>query len=91
MAKEGDMSAARLVIESAGSASEGASDLSGRCRRRVLPRASPQAQASHPASGCGRRPSARRGRDLAGIVEARRKAVETLELEQRITALESKK
>jgi hypothetical protein len=28
---------------------------------------------------------------LAGIVEARRKAVETLELEQRITALESKK
>lgn len=28
---------------------------------------------------------------LAGIVEARRKAVETLELEQRITALEEKK
>ncbi|KFB76641.1 MULTISPECIES: DUF5681 domain-containing protein [Candidatus Accumulibacter] len=28
---------------------------------------------------------------LAGIVEARRKAVETLELEQRITALEGKK
>jgi hypothetical protein len=28
---------------------------------------------------------------LAGIVEARRKAVETLELEQRISALESKK
>ena len=31
------------------------------------------------------------GSTLAGIVEARRKAVETLELEQRITALEEKK
>jgi hypothetical protein len=31
------------------------------------------------------------GSTLAGIVEARRKAVETLELEQRITALEGKK
>jgi hypothetical protein len=31
------------------------------------------------------------GTALAGMVEARRKAVETLELEQRISALESKK
>ncbi|HRE18377.1 MAG TPA: hypothetical protein PLW86_15135 [Rhodocyclaceae bacterium] len=31
------------------------------------------------------------GTALAGIVEARRKAVETLQLEQRITALETKK
>ena len=31
------------------------------------------------------------GATMAGIVEARRKAVETLELEQRITALEGKK
>ncbi len=89
LAKEGDLSAARLVLErlvppakerpiflampDTGSA-EGIAEAQQAILRAVAAGELLPGEAA----------------TLAGIVEARRKAVETLELEQRITALESK-
>ena len=90
MAKEGDMSAARLVIER----------LVPPAKERPIFLTLPETST---ASGIAAAQQAilqavaagdllpGEGTTLAGIVEARRKAVETLELEQRISALESKK
>jgi hypothetical protein len=74
-----------------GSASEGAPDLSdaaGDEYRRGI--AQPLRQAILQAVAAGDLLPGE-GTTLAGIVEARRKAVETLELEQRISALETRK
>ncbi|MEF8754485.1 MAG: DUF5681 domain-containing protein [Accumulibacter sp.] len=90
LAKEGDMSAARLVIERLVPVAKerpiflalpdtGSADGIAEAQNAIL-----QAVAAGdllPGEAA----------TLAGIVEARRKAVETLELEARLTALESKK
>lgn len=90
MAKQGDMSAARLVLERLVPPAKerpvfvalpdtGSAEGIAEAQQTVL-----QAVAAGellPGEGAM----------LAGIVEARRKAVETLELEQRISALEGKK
>ena len=90
MAKEGDMSAARLVIER----------LVPSAKERPIFLTLPETST---ASGIAAAQQAilqavaagdllpGEGTTLAGIVEARRKAVETLELEQRISALETRK
>lgn len=90
MAKEGDISAARLVIER----------LVPVAKERPIFLSLPDTSS---ANGVAQAQSAilqavaagdllpGEAATLAGIVEARRKAVETLELEQRITALEGKK
>jgi hypothetical protein len=90
LAKEGDMSAARLVIER----------LVPVAKERPIFLALPDTGS---ANGIAEAQNAilqavaagdllpGEAATLAGVVEARRKAVETLELEQRITALESKK
>ena len=90
LAKEGDLSAARLVLER----------LLPPAKERPIALTLPdtgsaegiaQAQAAilHAVAAGDLLPG--EGTALAGIVEARRKAVETLQLEQRITALETKK
>jgi hypothetical protein len=90
LAKEGDMSAARLVIER----------LVPVAKERPIFLALPDTGS---ANGIAEAQNAilqavaagdllpGEAATLAGIVEARRKAVETLELEARLTALESKK
>ncbi len=90
MAKTGDMSAARLVLER----------LLPPAKERPIFLALPD---TNTADGIAEAQQAilqavaagdllpGEGATMAGIVEARRKAVETLELEQRITALEGKK
>jgi hypothetical protein len=90
LAKEGDISAARLVLER----------LIPPAKERPVFLELPSTET---AEGIGQAQSAilqavaagdllpGEAATLAGIVEARRKAVETLELEQRITALEGKK
>jgi hypothetical protein len=90
MAKEGDMSAARLVIER----------LVPPAKERPVFLELPSTET---AEGIAQAQQAilqavaagdllpGEAATLAGIVEARRKAVETLELEQRISVLESKK
>ncbi|MEF8766700.1 MAG: DUF5681 domain-containing protein [Candidatus Accumulibacter phosphatis] len=90
MAKEGDMSAARLVLER----------LVPPAKERPIFLALPDTSTTDGIADAQRAIlQAVAAGDLlpgeaatmAGIVEARRKAVETLELEQRITALEIKK
>ena len=90
MAKEGDISAAQLVIER----------LVPVAKERPIFLALPdtgsaegvaQAQAAILQAVAAGDLLPGEAATLAGIVEARRKAVETLELEQRITALEGKK
>jgi hypothetical protein len=90
MAKEGDMSAARLVIER----------LVPPAKERPIFLTLPETST---ASGIAAAQQAilqavaagdllpGEGATMSGIVEARRKAVETLELEARISALETKK
>lgn len=90
LAKEGDLSAARLVLER----------LLPPAKERPISLALPSTDT---AGGIAEAQQAilqavaagdlllGEGTALAGIVEARRKAVETLQLEQRITALETKK
>ena len=90
LAKEGDLSAARLVLER----------LLPPAKERPISLALP---GTDTAGGIAEAQQAilqavaagdlllGEGTALAGIVEARRKAVETLQLEQRITALETKK
>ena len=90
MAKQGDMSAARLVLER----------LVPPAKERPIFLALPD---TGTANGIADAQNAilqavaagdllpGEGATMVGIVEARRKAVETLELEQRITALETKK
>ena len=90
LAKEGDLSAARLVLER----------LLPPVKERPISLALP---GTDTAGGIAEAQQAilqavaagdlllGEGTALAGIVEARRKAVETLQLEQRITALETKK
>jgi hypothetical protein len=90
MAKEGDMSAARLVLER----------LVPPAKERPVFLELPSTETAEgvaeaqnailQAVGAGDLLPGE-GTALAGMVEARRKAVETLELEQRISALESKK
>lgn len=90
LAKEGDLSAARLVLER----------LVPPAKERPICLSLPDTST---ADGIAQAQNAilqavaagdllpGEGATLAGIVEARRKAVETQELEQRITALETKK
>lgn len=90
LAKEGDLSAARLVLER----------LVPPAKERSIFLALPdtrsaegiaQAQAAILQAVAAGELLPGEGSTLAGIVEARRKAVETLELEARISALEMKK
>jgi hypothetical protein len=90
MAKEGDISAARLVIERLVPVAKERPIFPGLAGYRTAEGIA-QAQAAILQAVAAGDLLPGEAATLAGIVEARRKAVETLELEQRITALESKK